>query len=257
MLNWIILALCILGAMGLVALGVRWRRSRHRAANNAEPVAPDFIESLGAALGLEAYRALSLFGESIQLLEGEFSNLFVELEVSRGDWRPYVRIAIEFPSHLGQNVGICKDDHEALLNYIRRMREVEIGDKRFDHEFLLFGHSVDRLRTLLTDTAQFQLLRLAEHAESLRLTDDGLFVLMEGTNTKDEISSQLRKSIELAERVYQTAYLLGPSEAESEASKYQKQPIDSIREAAGIESRLEGDEPRRDADERIERPRGE
>jgi hypothetical protein len=249
MVNLSILVICLAGAIGIVVLGMRWRRGRHRDEVEHQPVSEAFLESLGDALGLTYDRKLTLFGETIQLLRGNFDNLFVELEISRGDWTPYVRIAIEFPSHLGQNVGICKDNKEAVLNYLRRMREFEIGDERFDPRFLLFGHGADRLRSLLAETTRFQLLRLAERADSLRLTDDGLFVLMDRPSTTDEISGQLRKSIELAERFYRTAYILGPSTSSSDPSKYQQQPVEGIREAAGTETRSddESGSPRADA----------
>lgn len=197
-----------------------------------EEVTGEFLLKLGSGLGLDTYSDRTLFGEHLQTLRGKFEEFPVEFEVSRGDWAPYVRITVDFPRRLAQDLHVINDRRGGMVSQLRRLREIKLDDEEFDSRFLLFAKDEERAASVLNETARYQLVRMAEEVDEVRISDNTLFVLMHHACTREEMKSLLKKSLEVAGRLYQTARLLGPRSPSAEASHYEKATIETAARAS-------------------------
>jgi hypothetical protein len=229
-------------AMTCLAIGILWGGylwSRIDEGGEHGDVPEEFLVGLGRGLDLDQYTKRDFFGEELQVLSGSFGDLSVELEVSSGRWRPYLRLVLEFDRSLARNVSVFSEDRSGVVSYVQRVRELEIGEEKFDDRFLLYAPKPDDVRKLLPDATRYQMIRLDERVGEVRMTDNSLFVLHQAALHRDQIRSILKKTIDLGERLYRTAEKLGRRRPETAASRYEQATIDqAVRsETAGGESR--------------------
>ena len=181
---------------------------------------------LGKALGLDRYTERQYFGERLQILSGVFQNLAVELEISSGEWHPYLRITVEFPRALAQDLKVFSEERSGLIGNVRNLHEFEIGEEEFDDRFVLFAHERERLELMLPESTRYQMLRIIEDADELRLTDNALFLFVDHPCERVETKTMFKKAIELGQRLYKTARLLGPRTPEKGAGHYEQATIE-------------------------------
>lgn len=215
----------VVGALALVIGGVTgaaWWWFRHRGVPQHEEFSEQDLRNLGDALGLDDYADRHYFGERVQVLSGHFERLYVELEISSGDWTPYVRVQVRFPSLLAQDITVLSEDPGTVVNKIRRLREIEVGDEEFDEEFLLFATREKRLKRFFPASTRFQMVRLNREVDELRLTDQSLFVFASRPCSTAEIRSLLKKTVELADRLMGTARELGPAPTVVDVTSYEE-----------------------------------
>lgn len=216
-------------AVAFLVVGIFWGGylwSRIDEGGEHEEVTPEFLVGLGQGLGLEQYTRRDFFGEQLQVLSGEFRDLFVELEISTGRWRPYLRLVIEFDRPLARDVSVFSDDRSGIVSYVQRVREIEIGEDDFDYRFLLYAPGPDDVRKLLPDATRYQMVRLDDMVEELRLTDNSLFIFTQAALHRDHVRTILKKSIDLGERLSRTAEELGRRRPETAASRYEQATIE-------------------------------
>lgn len=195
----------------------------------------EFLLNLGAGLGLDHYAERDLFGARVQMLWGEFGEFPVELEVSRGGWRPYVRVTIDFPKRLAQDLQILTNSRGWIRNQFGRYEKVELEDEAFSDRFCLYGRDADRADMVLSETTRSQLVRLAEDVDDVRITDDTLFFFVEGGCRRGEISTLLKKGLEIADRLFRAARLLGPRSPRSGAQHYEQAMMEQSARIAAAE----------------------
>jgi len=214
----------LLLAVAIVWGGYLW--SRRDGGGEHEEIDPEFLIGLGEGLGLDRFVRRDFFGETTQVLEGEFGDLQVELEVSDGRWPPYARLVVEFGRPLGRGVGIFSDDRSGVVGYVQRVREIEIGDEEFDDRFLLYASAPADVRKLLPEPIRAQMARLDEMVGEFRLTDETLFLFAPETVERDRVRRMLKKGLELCERLVRTARELGPRKPETSASHYERATLE-------------------------------
>lgn len=222
-------------AVGLLGGGFVW--SRRAGGDKHDGVTPEYLVEIGQGLGLETYTKRNFFGEQVQILAGEFRDLYAELEVSTGRWRPYVRLVLDFDEPLARDVSVFSDNRAGFISYVQRVREIEIGNEEFDHRFLLYAPGPDDVRKLLPPATRDQMIRLDEKVDNIRVTDSSLFLSHHGALDRDQVRSILKKSLDLGERLQRTAGELGARRPETAAARY---------EQATIEQAVRSEEPQLD-----------
>ena len=92
----------IFGLFLVAAAGVVWIGLKLSAPQVDEEFEVDWesVDATARALGLTRISERELFGEHVRVLRGTFKELDVEVEVSRGHWKPYVRLTVGFPRRL-------------------------------------------------------------------------------------------------------------------------------------------------------------
>jgi nitrogen fixation-related uncharacterized protein len=205
-----------------------------------EDFSPEFLVGLGKGIGLDHYSERDYFGERIQVLSGQFHDLDVEMEISSGRWQPYLRITIAFPRSLAQDLNIMTDDKSSMVHQVRRMHELELGDEDFDEEFLLFARDQEHLELVLPEGTRYQMLRVLETVDELRLTDNSLFLFVDHPCDRNEIKRMLKKAVELSERLHQTAEMIGPRRPSAGAGHYEQATIEQTARGAGSAPESDG-----------------
>ena len=231
LLNLLTLISMFVATVALVWGAFLWAKrapEQHR-----EDFSPEFLVGLGKGMGLEHYSERDYFGELVQVLSGQFRKLYVEMEISSGRWQPYLRISITFPRSLAQDLNVMTDDKTSMVNQVRRMHELEIGDEEFDEEFLLFARDEEHLELALPEGTRYQMLRILEAVDELRLTDNSLFVFVNHPCDRREIKRMLKKAVELSDRLHQTAEMIGPRRPSAGAGHYEQATIEQTARGAG------------------------
>jgi hypothetical protein len=200
----------------------------------------EFLIKLGDGLGLDHYAERDLFGARVQMLWGSFGDFPVELEVSRGGWRPYVRVTIDFPKRLAQDLQILTEGRSWIRNHFGRLEEVELDDPTFSQAFSLFSRDPDRAEMMLSETTRSQLVRLAEEVDDVRITDDTLFFFVQRGCRRDEISTLLKKGLEIADRLFRAARLMGPRSPRAGAQHYEQAMMEQSARIAAAEQEPQG-----------------
>lgn len=210
----------VLFVIVLVASTYRWGT---REALDQYTYPREFLVGLGRGMGLDRYTERTFFGERIQVLAGTFGRLEVELEISSGEnWEPYVRVTVDFPKPLAQDVGVYSGDRQPLGSHVRRLDEVELGDESFDEQFVLIGRDPERVELMLPDATRYQLTRLNGLVDDVQLTDQSLFLFLGENPDRAMIKTILKKAVELGDRSYRTARTLGPRTPERGVGHYEK-----------------------------------
>lgn len=199
-----------------------YRWAKYRPGAHREEFPREFLIDLGKALGLDRYVERDYFGAKRQMLMGTFDELTVEFEISSGAWIPYLRLSIIFPKSLAQDVNIYSDDRTSVVSHIRRFREIEMGDAEFDRNFLLFARDPDRLNLYLSASLRDQMNRLFEEVGHLAVTDRSVFAFVDHPCDRREVKRILKKSLDLAQRLYRTADFVGPRAPERGAGHYDR-----------------------------------
>lgn len=230
--------LAIIGVAALTAaliwLALLFRRPRLRRAEG-EAGAEAMLE-VGRALGLETFYEEELFGQKVRILEGEFKEMHVELEINRSPRDLFCRITIEFPHPLAQDLHVYSDNRSSFVTWLRRMREQKTGDEEFDDEFIVLTRNAERTGQILNPATRYQLLRLAMEVERLRLDDNSLFIFSSETLDDDSIKSLLKKSLEIGDRLLAMAKEMGPTGAHTGAAKYNQAAASVMQRGAPPES---------------------
>lgn len=235
--NLITVAAIVLFVVGLLLSTFQWGK---RSDVPEETYPREFLIGLGRGMGLDRYTEREYFGERIQVLAGTFDRLDVELEISSGeDWQPYVRVAVDFPKTLAQDIGVYSGERRPIGSQVRGLEEVELGDPTFDGRFVLFGREPERVELMLTDATRYQLLRLDRVVDDIRLTDQSLFLFVGENPDRETIKTILKKTVELGDRVYKTARRLGPRTPERGAGHYEKATTETELRVSGAETSVE------------------
>lgn len=217
-------ALVVLG-IAIVWIGHLWSRSSAR--GDLESISSDFLIGLGRGLGLERYTERDYFGERIQVLSGTFRKLSVELEISSGNWRPYARVVVEFPRSIAQDINVFSQNRNNVLNYVREVQLLEVGDPEFDGSFHCYAPDAEVLTRVLSEATRYQMLRVLREVDELRLTDESLFLFADHSLDGEEVKRVLKKSLDLGDRIFSTAERLGPRSPEKSAAHYERATVET------------------------------
>jgi hypothetical protein len=232
MTNLLTLAAMFVFLVAASASAYRWGRPDR---DTQETFERSFLVGLGRGLGLDRYTEREYFGEQVQVLAGQFHELDVELEVASGrEWTPYLRVTIDFPESLAQDFSIYSGSRRPLGSSVRGMDECEFGDPDFDERFVVYARDDDRAERVLTEAIRYQLLRMNVIVDDLQLTDYSLFLFVENSMSRDDLKATLKKAIDLGERTYQSAEILGPRTPEKEAGHYEKATIEKALRTSGV-----------------------
>jgi hypothetical protein len=180
------------------------------------------VDATARALGLTRLSERELFGEEVRVLRGSFKELEIEVEVSRGHWAPYVRLAVGFPRRLAQDLVVETDHADGVVSRLRRLREIKMDDQEFDRRFIIRGRDPDRLSQVFPEGTRYQLVRLAREVDNIRITDDTLFLFAERGLEGESLPKLIKKSLEVGQRLYQTAVELGPRSPKLRATHYER-----------------------------------
>lgn len=224
MTNVLTLTAMFLFLVAVFASAYRWGRPDR---DTREAFERSFLVGLGRGVGLDRYIEREYFGEQVQVLAGKFHELDVELEVTSGrEWTPYLRVTIDFPESLAQDFSVYSGSRRPLGSSVRGMDQFEFGDAEFDERFVGYARDEDRAELILTEGIRYQLLRMNVIVDDLQLTDYSLFLFVEGSMGRDDLKATLKKAIDLGERIYKTAEMLGPRTPEKEAGHYEQATIE-------------------------------
>lgn len=223
MIGWItFLAILIVGAIA-VWFGRRFRASfqLERAAERHAGYA-DALKRLGRSLKIGEAKVFTTLGARSYVLEGDFNRMGVVVEVFADARDTYLRITIRFRRPLAQDIEVLSVRKLSVRNWMMRLQEVEVDDPDFDRHFVLLTRDEQRLHQILNPAVRYQLQRLVEVVDDLRLNDDSLFLFADGIADPDAISYLTRKALELGDRLQTTAADLGPAASRVEAAAYQQ-----------------------------------
>jgi len=235
--NLVTIAGIVLFVVGLLWSTYRWGK-RGEVPDDTYP--REFLIGLGRGMGLDRYTERDYFGERIQVLAGTFDRLEVELEISSGEhWQPYVRVTVDFPNSLAQDIGVYNGDRRPIGAQIRGLDEAESGELEFDEQFVSFGRDPERVELMLTDATRYQLMRMDRIVDDLRLTDQSLFLFVGENPDRQVIKTMLKKAVDLGDRVYKTAQMLGPRTPERGAGHYQKATTETELRVSGAETSVD------------------
>lgn len=224
MIGWLTALAIVLVALLLLWLGPRLAAGRAVATQSGQ--LGEGLEMLASSLGLEICDKQRVFGDRVHRLAGTFNRLGVELEVQIGLNHDYTRLTIAFPQTLDQDLTILSDRKPALRNWLLRQKETEIGVEAFDRNFILLARHEQRLTSLLSPAIRDQLQRLMSMVDDLEIGDETVFLMAREMRDPAEISTLLKKAIEISERIYATAMQLGPSPSKVEATVYEQATTD-------------------------------
>lgn len=234
MIGWVTaILILLLGGLVIWALP-RLSAGRTSVAESRELM--DSLQKAAAAFGLDDCDRRTLFGELVHRVRGEYDRLRIELEVQLGSQASFMRLRVEFPKTLDQEITILSDGGRTLRNWLLRQRELSVDDPAFERDFILLARHPERLRELLNGALRFQLRRLGERVDKLEIGDEAVYVWVDGVSSTDDIGGLLEQTVECAERLYAAARDLGPSPSRVEATAYNKATTD-------IYSRVDGASP--------------
>lgn len=157
---------------------------------------------LADELGLERAQDRFLIDTRIQRYRGTRHGRETEVEVGAGSQGVYVRVDYHFQRTVDFGVRISSEHEDGFTTRLLRLREIEVGHKGFDSQFILLSRDEDRLHELLDHDIRRMLLALREDVRDLRLNDDGLHLQVLGALGKDELKALIDRGAELASNVF-------------------------------------------------------
>lgn len=231
MIGWLTACAIILVAGGIVWLARLYSRLSHR--EEKVENTREILQKIGAGLGIERYEERNLFGSRVHRLRGHFNDLEVDLEVQVGRRASYMRLHVGFPHALGHDLRAISPRQLGLWKWAMRLsqREFETDDGT---EVELMTRSTERLEQLLNKSVLFQVGRLLDKIDDLRIGEESMFLMCTGIPEPDRMRSILTKALEVGERLHTTARQIGPSTSQVGASVYEDG-------ATGMFQRVDGD----------------
>jgi hypothetical protein len=199
----------------------------------------DGLEAVAAQLGLGECDRRTLFGELVHRVRGEYDRLQIDIEVQLGDQASFVRLRVEFPQTLDQEITILSDRKRTVRTWLLRQKEMSVGDPEFERDFILLARHPERIQKLLSGALRFQLRRLGERVDKLEIGDEAVYVWVDEVSSPEDINALVEQTVECAERIYAAARELGPSPSRIEATAYNQATADiysRVDEASPLES---------------------
>ncbi len=172
------------------------------------------LDFLGAA-GFQRISDRWLIDSRIVRYRGTRLGANVRVESGAGPSRIFARVDIDFPTEIPLGVRISSEHDEGLLTRVMRLREVEIGMRRFDTQFILLTRNEDRLKTLLDRSLREMLMRLRENARDMRVDEEGVHFNISGEVSGDEFLGLLDDASRVAQATYSRATAILDEEREA------------------------------------------
>ena len=107
-----------------------------------------------------------------------------------------------------------------------------MDDQEFDNRFVVRGRDPERLTQVFPEGTRYQLVRLAREVDTIEISDDTLFLFAERSFEGDALTKVLKKSIEVGQRLYQTAVDLGPRSPKKRATHYERATTETMTRSA-------------------------
>jgi len=233
--------LLLLGAFLVTAAAIVWMGLRLASpeVDDRQEIDWESVEATAKALGLTRVSERQLFGEQVRVLHGTFKELDVEVEVSRGHWKPYVRLTIGFPRRLAQDLSVESSQPSGMVSQLRRWHEIKMDDQEFDKRFIVKGRDPDRLSQVFPEGTRYQLVRLAREVDDIHISDDTMFLFAERALEGKSLTKLLKKSLEVGERLYRTAVELGPRSPKMRATHYERATTQTMSRSTPSEEDVE------------------
>ncbi len=228
----------ILAGMLLLVVLLAWSAYRWIRREQSERQAFDrnFLIGLGRGVGLDRYSERRYFGEQIQELAGTFKRLEVELEIGGGGKAvPYLRMTLQFPRTLAQDVSLYSGSRRPLGSSVRGLERFEFGEPEFDERFVSYARDADRAERLLNEATRYQLMRMNGIVDDLQLTDYSLFLFVGEPMNREELKAMLKKALELGDRLFRSAETLGPRAPQKREGHYQQATIEQSVRTSSLE----------------------
>ncbi|MFW5967300.1 MAG: hypothetical protein ACOCV2_07270 [Persicimonas sp.] len=220
MIGWLTTLLLIILTLGALWLLPRFSAGRRRAAHDEQLT--EELSRLARSLRLEDRGKAQIYGDVVHRLEGYYNELGVDIEVCLGRELQYLRVTVEFPQTLDQDLTILNQRSGLVRRWFLRHQKVETGDEEFDEDFVLLARHPRRLNVVLSPSMRFQLQRLRDKVDALQVGDGSVFAQVRDIQDPENLARIIRKTLEVAERIYATAAQLGPSPSRRDATVYQQ-----------------------------------
>lgn len=153
---------------------------------------PHGYEFLSADHGLEQIADGVLFGVRVVRYAGRFRGQQVAVEIGTSSRDGYVRVQMRYPRELPLGVRVASQSGDGYMMRLLRLREAEVGSRRFDDSFILLTRNSERMKEWLDRDLRHMLLRIGEEADGVRLNDDGLHVHVDRALPPKELAEFLQ-----------------------------------------------------------------
>ena len=191
------------------------------------------LEFLVSDLGLTRTADRFLHDTRIVRYAGVKQGCQTLVESGVGPGTKYCRIDFSFRREVPLGVRISSEREEGLLTRVMRMREIEIGLRHFDDQFILLSRSEERLKELLDHDLRGMLIGLRTRVRDVRLNDRGLHLQLFGAFEKDDFIDIFREGAELASRAFKRAEGINESADDGVESSSAFIPVSSNYATAG------------------------